>query len=85
MSINDGAEVALGTTPAPAWWQDMMLLDELRREIGGVDPGRDGGDLSDLGFKPYQRDPRWLVWLTVLMCVLAALSLFGILYFRIGV
>jgi hypothetical protein len=69
----------------PSVWQDMLFLSELRDEMGLPSPmDRDGGDASDLGYKQYPRDPRWLVWLTVVACVLAAVSLFVILYFRIG-
>lgn len=69
---------------APIWTTDMRIITGLQYNLDHdvSAPDRDGSDALNRGFKSPQDDPRWLFWLTVVMAVMAALSVPLILIFH---
>jgi hypothetical protein len=61
-------------------WNDMLFLRELNDEMHAESSPLIG---DDPGYREYPRDPRWLVLLTIALCVLTALSLFGIIWWNL--
>jgi hypothetical protein len=52
-------------------WQNMLFLKELNIEIGATTETRERESaVVAAGFKPYQRDPRWLTVLSFILLVL---------------
>lgn len=87
--IGSGTPYA-GSRTTSSVWQDMNWLTELRDELM-TDPTSSQRDVgrfttSNLarGYKPRDPDPRWILWLTVVLCVLTFLSVPVIIHMGLG-